>query len=154
IAVFESNPTVALVYGRTLIWYSWSLAATVQDFYYPLGVLPNNSYEPPAIFELLLENKAQSPTTCNALMRVELINWVGGFEEKFRGMFEDLTFFARALAVAPVYVSDQLWAKYRQHDESCSAISASAGLDDRARYHFLLWLHGALAGRGSSWRIW
>jgi glycosyltransferase involved in cell wall biosynthesis len=153
VAIFDADARAALVYGRTLIWYSWSPAANTQDFYYPLGVAPNATYAPPTLFELLLENKAQTPTTCNALMRVELVAKVGGFDRSFRGMFEDQTFFARALACAPAYVSDRHWANYRQHDKSCSAISAVAGRDDRARFAFLRWLNRTMGVADVTWQI-
>src|SRR4029077_14046928 len=136
-----------------LIWYSWSPGAHEPDFFYPLGVAPDAIYEPPVLFQLLLENKVQSPTTCNALMRAELVARVGGFDASFRGMFEDATFFAPALATSPAYVSNSHWANYRQHDESCSMISAAYGRDGRARFAFLLWLSRKMAISKVTWRI-
>jgi glycosyltransferase involved in cell wall biosynthesis len=153
VAILEGNTKAALAYGRTLIWYSWSPAADKADFFYPLGVAPDATYEPPVLFQLLLDNKAQSPTTCNALMRAELVARVGGFDASFRGMFEDTTFFAPALAVAPAYVSNRHWANYRQHDESCSTVSATSGRDDRARFAFLLWLSRKMVESRVTWRI-
>jgi glycosyltransferase involved in cell wall biosynthesis len=153
VGLLEENTKAALAYGRTLIWYSWSPAADKQDFFYSLGVRPDTTYEPPVLFQILLDNKAQSPTTCNALMRTELVASVGGFETRFRGMFEDMTFFAPALAIAPAYVSNRHWANYRQHDESCSIISANYGRDYRARFAFLLWLSCKVVGSRVAWRI-
>jgi glycosyltransferase involved in cell wall biosynthesis len=153
VALLENNTGAALVYGRTLIWYSWSPATGKSDFFYSLGVDPDMTYEPPVLFELLLDNKAQSPTTCNALMRAELVARVGGFATRFRGMFEDATFFAPALAIAPAHVSNRHWANYRQHDESWSKISANYGRDSRARLAFLLWLSCKVAGGWATWRI-
>jgi hypothetical protein len=101
-------------------------------------------YRPPRLFELLLQNKTQSPTTCNALMRRALFEQVGGFEEIFGGMFEDQAFFAKALLKAPAYVDGRVWARYRQHPASCAARSAAAGEDFKARRKFLRWLDGYL----------
>jgi glycosyltransferase involved in cell wall biosynthesis len=153
VAVLEENTKAALAYGRTLIWHSWSPATDKSDFFYSLGVTPDTTYDPPVLFELLLDNKAQSPTTCNALMRAELVASIGGFETRFRGMFEDTTFFAPALAIAPAYVSNRHWANYRQHDESCSMITADYRRDDRARFAFLLWLSCKVVGSRVTWRI-
>jgi glycosyltransferase involved in cell wall biosynthesis len=153
VAVLEENTKAALVYGRTLIWHSWSSATDKPDFFYPLGVTPEITYDPPVLFKILLDNKAQSPTTCNALMRAELVTSIGGFETRFRGMFEDTTFFAPALAIAPAYVSNRHWANYRQHNESCSIISANYGRDERARFAFLLWLSRKVVGSRVTWRI-
>ena len=141
-ARLEANPRCGLVYGRTLIWRSWNGGG--EDFLYPLGIEPNAVQEPPRLFELLVENKAQSPTTCNALIRRSLFDAVGGFEDRFRGMFEDQAFFAKALLAAPAYVDGRLWAKYRQHEASCSARSAQAGVDLAHRRRILDWMDRSL----------
>jgi glycosyltransferase involved in cell wall biosynthesis len=140
IEIFEREPAAALVYGRTLIWYSWDPFSESTDFLYELGVEPDRLYSPPLLFELLLRNKAQSPTTCNALIRRGLFAEVGGFEESFRGMFEDQVFFAKALLHAKTYVDSRIWAKYRQHRASCTAMSATTGREEYARLRALLWM--------------
>jgi glycosyltransferase involved in cell wall biosynthesis len=158
IAIMDADPSLGMVYGRTLIWYSWAGKSQPNDFYWPLGVEPDNRYEPPVLFELLLEGKTQTPTTCSALMRASIFTALGGFETRFRQMFEDQTFFAKALAFAPVYVSARTWAKYRQHSESCSAKSASEGADEAARLAFVRWLNSSMGGKNPSlrvrWAIW
>lgn len=141
-AILEAHPECGLVYGRTLIWQSWDV--TGEDFLYPLGVEADAVHRPPRLFELLVENKAQSPTTCNALIRRALIDEVGGFEDGFRGMFEDQAFFAKALLARPVYVDGRIWAKYRQHRGSSSAASARKGLDRAARGRVLRWMRDHL----------
>ncbi len=47
-------------------------------------------------------------------MRADLFVALGGFDDSCRLLFEDQTFFAKALAFAPAHVSDRTWAKYRQ----------------------------------------
>jgi len=153
VAILEEDPSLGIIYGRSLIWYSWDKASHPSVFYYPLGVEPNRRYEPPVLFELLLENKAQTPTVCSALIRASLFRSLGGFDPTFRRMFEDLTFFAKALALAPVYVSDRTWSKYRQHPKSCSAISAAAGTDEAARLVFLRWLNASIGDFKPSFRV-
>lgn len=142
--ILEREPEAGLVYGRTLIWHTWHGVPSVRDFFYDLGVEPDRMYRPPRLFELLLENQAQSPTTCNALIRRSLFEQVGVFEEVFGGMFEDQVFFAKALLKSPAYVDGRIWARYRQHPASCSARSATAGDDVKARRRFLRWLHAYL----------
>jgi glycosyltransferase involved in cell wall biosynthesis len=125
LAVFAANPGVELVYGRTLMWRSWDGSAPDLDFRYPLGVVPDRSYPPPRLFEVLLRNRAQNPNTGNAIMTRALVERVGGFVDSFRGMFEDQVFFAKALLAAPAYVDDRLWLLYRQHEASTTARSAT-----------------------------
>ncbi len=140
VAVLDCRPEAGLVYGRTQIWHTWSKSPEKSDFFYDLGVLPDRLYNPPKLFEILLKNKAQTPTICNALMRRALFDKVGGFEDLFHAMFEDQTFFAKALLDTPAYVDNRVWARYRQHHQSCSAISHDRGDDLRTRLRFLQWL--------------
>jgi glycosyltransferase involved in cell wall biosynthesis len=123
VAIMERHPEAGMVYGRTLIWYSWTGKPEDKelDHTYDLGVLPDTLVQPPVLFHLLLENKAQTPTTCNALMRHEVVDAVGGFEESFRGLYEDQVFFAKVHLRVPVYVAGACWARYRQHAESCTS---------------------------------
>lgn len=153
VAILDSDPELGLVYGRTLIWHSWERPGKREDYYYPLGVEHDRRHEPPLLFEELMRNTSQSPTTSNAMIRAELFTGFGGFDPDTRGMFEDLTFFAKALAVTPVYVSGRTWAKYRQHPESCSALSAAAGRDATARIEVLGRIGKGLAPLQPSRRI-
>jgi glycosyltransferase involved in cell wall biosynthesis len=136
LAVFDSHPEAAMVYGRTLIWHSWQTPA-VADFFYELGVAPDQVHAPPLLFRNLLRNTYQTPTTCNALIRRSVFEDVGGFDESFPGMFEDQIFFAKILLRHAVFVSGQPWARYRQHCLSSSALSTAAGTDDVLHVRYL-----------------
>lgn len=139
VAIFDAEPEADMVYGRTLIWHQWAPGADVDDYCYDLGVTPDQLYPPPQLFSLLIRNRAQTPTTINAIMRRALVERVGGFEEEFRGMFEDQIFFAKTHLVANCFVADAVWAKYRQHPSSCTALSSGTLDDLRARRRFLVW---------------
>jgi glycosyltransferase involved in cell wall biosynthesis len=149
IEIMDANPRAGLVYGRTLIWHGWQAKPATADFHYPLGVEPDRLYEPPVLFNVLMHNRAQTPTTCNAMMRRTLIERVGGFVDAFTGMFEDQVFFAKALLAGPAYVDHRTWAKYRQHDESCSGQDPGGARELRARLRFLSWLRSYVAARGT-----
>ncbi|MGY8662683.1 glycosyltransferase family A protein [Bradyrhizobium sp. UFLA05-109] len=148
LAILKADASLGMVYGRTTIWYS-PARGDQQDFHYDLGVVPDRAYAPPHLFENLLLNVYQTPTTCNALMPRNLAVAVGGFDPDFEGMFEDQAFFAKIMLNAPVFVSDRVWAKYRQHPHSLCAVSEAAGEDATARLRFLRWVGKYLAGRPS-----
>jgi glycosyltransferase involved in cell wall biosynthesis len=149
VSVMSREREAGLVYGRTLIWHSWDGRPGAADFFYDLGVAPDRLYHPPRLFDVLLENAAQTPTTSNALIRTALAADVGGFDPSFRGMFEDQVFFAKALRRAAAWVDGRVWARYRQRPDSCSAVSSARGADERARLRFLRWLRGHLRGQGA-----
>ena len=144
VSVFKLHPECGMVYGRTEIWHSWTgkIEDQQKDHFYPLRVTPDSVVYPPKIVLLLLENKAQSPTTCNALLKKGVFEKAGLFLEDFKGMFEDAAFFIKVGLTFPTYVSGKVWAKYRQHDESCTVISERSKADELARYKFLKWFDG------------
>jgi glycosyltransferase involved in cell wall biosynthesis len=161
VPVLEAYPQVAMIYGRTLIWRQWGDAAernAAPDEFCDLGVSPDSVVEPPRLLVNLIENRAQTPTSCNALLRLEWVVRVGGFEDAFRDMFEDQVFFMKLCLVAPVYVSSCCWAKYRQRADSCSARAEASGRVPDARQRLLDWLETYLHDRQVSspavWRAW
>jgi glycosyltransferase involved in cell wall biosynthesis len=140
--LLQRHPRAMMIYGRTEIWHSWTGLPedSGRDFTYDLGVPADSLIEPPRLLILLLQNEAQTPTTCNVMIRRELFEQTGGFVEAFGGLFEDQAFFAKACLKAPVYVAGTRWARYRQHPESCCARAASDGTDFRDRYRLLRWI--------------
>jgi glycosyltransferase involved in cell wall biosynthesis len=149
IEIFNEYPQCGMVYGRTQIWYGWTgnEEDEKKDHFFPLGVIPNSVIEPPGIVLLILENKVQSPTTCNVLIKRNVFEKAGLFLENFKGMFEDAAFFCKAALIVPIYVSDSLWAKYRQHDESCSSAASKQKTEEKARYNFLKWFENYLQSK-------
>ena len=105
-----------MVYGRTQMWHSWDPSAARSDHVFDLGVEPDRLYPPLRLLPQLLENRAQTPTTCNALIRRAAYEEAGGFEEAFPGLYEDQVFFAKLYVSSATYVSSRLWARYRRHD--------------------------------------
>jgi glycosyltransferase involved in cell wall biosynthesis len=158
VAVFEAQPEAAMVYGRTLIWHSWTGRPEDQgrDHTLDLGVVPDTLLRPPALFLLLLRNQVQTPTTCNAILRRSACATLGGFEERFRGMYEDQAFFAKVHLQRAVFVADACWAKYRQHAASCSAASTTMRAYYAARLPFLDWLveYMRVQGFNRNVRVW
>ena len=82
--------------------------------------------------------------TSNAMLRRSVIERVGGFDEKFTALYEDQVFFAKVEMHTSVYVSASCCLKYRQHPDSCSAVSAGAGSYLSQRLPFLEWVCGYL----------
>jgi glycosyltransferase involved in cell wall biosynthesis len=116
LAIFHEHPELGMVYGRTQIWYSWEQGQSpARDFFYPLGVAADAIYRQPELLAQLVENKFQSPTTCNAMVSRAAFDRVGGFEDRFRTMYEDQVFFSKIYLNFPTYISDCYWARYRQH---------------------------------------
>ena len=147
VELMNEMPEAGMIYGRTQIWSSWSNSQGEdgQDTFFDLGVQPDSLISPPLLFMQLLEGWAQTPTTCNAMIRRSVIDQIGAFDEDFHDIFEDQAFFAKVELFFPVFVSDQFWARYRQHPESSFAQYSQNSSQDRSVHYqalsgFLDWI--------------
>ena len=145
VEILEKDRALGMVYGRTLIWHEWQAVPSRRDYYYPWALSRTRVTNRRSCSSWSWKTAHRTPTTCNAMIRADLFTSIGLFDPSARGMFEDLSFFGKALAIAPAYVSDRTWAKYRQHDASCSAVSSASGGDEWARLKALSRLDRALA---------
>jgi glycosyltransferase involved in cell wall biosynthesis len=145
VAIAEAHPDAAMVYGRTLYWYSWTGSPNdrERDFIPDLGVPPDSLVAPLTLLPLWLSRRIEAPCTCSTLVRRKVIDRLGGFDERFSSLYEDQAFYAKICLKEAVYVVGACWDRYRRHRGStCSATSAS----DRRhwRHVFLHWLEEEL----------
>src|SRR5215213_4131977 len=148
VAILNSHPEAAMVYGATRYWYSWTGNSedAQRDFAQGLGVRPDTLVRPPALVSTLLRN--QVATITGSLARRESLVAVGGYEESFRGLFEDQVLHSKVCLKAPVYVSGQCWYKYRKHPDSCCSVAERAGRHLSERLAFLNWLEAYTSEQG------
>ena len=150
VAIMDSQPAAAMVYGAAQYWHSWTgnPEDLRRDYTPELGVQPNTLVEPPTLLTLFLRGEAAVPSPCDIMVRREAIEGVGGFEEAFRSLYEDQVFYAKVCLKAPVFVSDQCWDKYRQHQESACAVAGKTGVNRSAHLTFLNWIEEYLSQQG------
>lgn len=156
VALLAENPEAAIVYGATRLWYSWTGREEDRDRDRPrpLGVAPNTLVQPPALIPVYLRRAGNPPATCGVLIRRRAIDDVGGFEESFRGMFEDQVFFYKLALHYPVFVESGSWDRYRQHPESHCNLAERSGTYRHNRPNapelaFLEWLEAYVQSTGS-----
>jgi glycosyltransferase involved in cell wall biosynthesis len=141
IAIMDARPGLGMVCGAARYWRSWNGGT---DVIVPTGHVVNVVVPPPqAALALYPLGRAASPCPSDLLLRRELVDTVGGFEEHFTGprqLYEDQAFLAKVYLAAPVYFSDRLWINYREHAESCMARFGRDGHYDEVRLYFLNWL--------------
>lgn len=144
VASLGAHPSAALVTGRKEYWYSWAGAdaGDMRDFLQPLDVPLDALVAPPSVLTAFLRN--QYACLLDILVRKSAIDAVGGYEQAFRGMYEDQVFHAKLCLRFPVWTADHAWHRYRQHPHSCVSVSAAHGQKERARMRFLDWLSGYL----------
>jgi glycosyltransferase involved in cell wall biosynthesis len=140
VAILEAHPEAAMLYGPIQWWYSWTgrREDRERDYVEKLGVPPDAVIQPPGLLPLFLRDKAAVPS--GVLARREVVESVGGFEDGFRGEYEDQVFCAKICLKAPVFASGQCWYRYRQHPDSCVLRGQRTGETHAARLRFLNWL--------------
>jgi len=140
-AALDAHDDAGAVIGPNLRWHSWR-GPDADDHVQELGVESGRVIAPPGPLPVFL---ARTPSTPQAgMIRHALFDRIGGYDESFRGMYEDQVFLAKMFLGAPVYVSAEIWQKYRQHDDSCVNRSHRDGSQLVARRRFLRWLRGYL----------
>jgi glycosyltransferase involved in cell wall biosynthesis len=121
VELLESMPDVALVCGALLYWYSWDPTSTEADDISRPGGMADRRLDPPEVALALDPLGRGDATTVDSLVRRSVFEAVGGFEERFRGFYEDQAFLIKVYLRYPVYISSRVWVRYRQHDASCMA---------------------------------
>lgn len=152
VAILEAQPDAAMVYSSTWMWHSWTgnPEDAKRDKGRILGVQSDTLVAPPKLIKLFMTYQgdlplADTPGTCSVLLRPEAIESVGGFEEAFRGMYEDQAFLYKICLKFPVFVESGCWDRYRQHPDSTCHVAAAQGHFNPKNPHstklkFLTWL--------------
>jgi len=144
--VLEANPGVAMVFGRMLLWHSWSGGKdAVQRFTCPLETI----LEPPRFFRFLLSGKNDP---AGYLIRKSAMDAVGGYPVSFE-MCEDWGLYVKICLRYPVYVQSDCDYKYRQHDKQTCSVARQQGSFYAQFWPFLAWLddYTRMDGRGSAY---
>ncbi len=81
-----------------------------------------------------------APCICAMLADKEAIEKHGGFDESFKGMYDDQSLLVKFYLHEPVYISDGCHNKYRQRPGSLVHSSHAMNNYLSERKHFLKWL--------------
>jgi glycosyltransferase involved in cell wall biosynthesis len=155
VAILESQPEAAMLYGQTLRWHSWTREPkdAEGDFLMDLGVALDSLVEPPTIALRVLEKSSRAPSMSSAIFRRPVVEAVGGFEDTFRDIYEDQVFCMKVALKAPIYVASECWDRYRQHSANSLSKALQAGQYHPAdpspkRAKFLGWMRAYLLQQG------
>jgi glycosyltransferase involved in cell wall biosynthesis len=154
--LMERHPDVVMSMAPTLLWSSWNrdnlpkskpwLAADMEtELGLPEGVpIP----APLAARYYLASHGAGVPGICSLLIRRTRLLEVGGFEDAFRGLYEDQVMIFKILLNFPVIAIHDIQDFYRQHDASACGQAGRTTGDRKMRPVFLEWLQGYMVDRG------
>lgn len=147
VAIIESQPDVAMVYGPSEFWFGWTGKPedAQQDYLQELEVPTDRVIQPPKLFALFLRKPSISPAPSGILVRRETLQAVGGFEDTMPGTFDDQGLYTKICTRAPVYVSSRCWYRYRRHPEAYCVATLSEGRYYKEREVYLNWVSRYLA---------
>lgn len=147
--LLESMPDVAMVVGAIEYWYSWDPAATKADRVMLTGGLADRRLDPPDAALALYPLGPAAGAGVTGLVRRTAFDAAGGFEEPFRGLYEDQAFLLKIFLRHPIYISSRATYRYRQHDTSCIGRTSRAD-GRRLRGTFLSWLDTYVGSDGDA----
>lgn len=141
VAALDTRPAVALVAGASTYWRSWSTGDPSDDVVVPVGAPAGAVVEPPDLTTMLYPlGTGAAPCLCDLMVRRDVVEAVGGFEEQFRGLYEDQAFLLKVYLRHSVYIAEGSPSWYRQHPDSCVATATADGRYHALRRSFLDWL--------------
>jgi glycosyltransferase involved in cell wall biosynthesis len=148
VAILEAEPDAAMVQGAPLWWHGWTgVPDDVRKDRVMKAPVTDVLVAPPAVLAGVFEGDTIASWPSDAMIRRTVVDAVGGFEEVFRGMYEDQAFFSKVQLRYPVYVSGESWLKYRIHADSCYSTSKRTDRTRSARRFFLYWFASYLANQ-------
>lgn len=145
IAIMNKHPEVAMTYGPTLQWHSWSSSSDVQD-HYNFTEKVNFPFDdivlPPVLARWLFVAPAPVawPSWSSVLFRKAALDLVNGCDDQFNQLYEDANLFIKIYLQFPAIVTSICLAKYRIHPNSVYAAAMRANEVSREKLNFLKWL--------------
>lgn len=141
VEVLQNNPAAVVVCGAYYCWFSWTGAPrdTGRDFIVQLGVEPDRIYQPPDLLVHNLRAGGRKPGTSGIMFRREYL-LTETCDASFVGMGDDQVFWSKFSLEVPIFVTNDVLFRYRQHSDSLCARAMKTGADLIAWQRYLAWL--------------
>ena len=94
-----------------------------------IGIETDCVWNPPELAVRFIDGSAKTPGVMSALVRRDILQAVGGYDESLR-IYADQVFFVRLCLRAPVYVHSVPLERYRLHSDSACARAHEEGVFD------------------------
>jgi glycosyltransferase involved in cell wall biosynthesis len=133
VTLLEKYPEADLVYSPWQAWNSWKKDEKGKDHLQNLNVQADRLVLPPNLVPIWLKFEHSIPGHCATMMRRKLYQDLGGFDESFQNIFEDLAFLVKVGLNSTIYVSSECLSRYRQHRNSTCQIYSQKGQLEQAQ---------------------
>lgn len=143
LAYLKANPQASMTCEAITKWYSWQ-DATAADFIYPTGVAGDTCYAPGMLTTLLYPfTEAASPAPSGFLIKRNVFEKIGGFEETFHGvyeLYEDQAFLAKMYLHEAIHIAGSANVMYRKREGSMCSAANDISKYNTVRAFFFDWL--------------
>jgi glycosyltransferase involved in cell wall biosynthesis len=148
--ILNVHSEASMAIERTRHWYSWTGAGEdrERDVETDVSLEYDRVIPPPKLLlASILSHRVRTACTCSTLVRREVFEILGGFEERFQGLYEDQVFLTKVYATQPVYAASSCLNLYRRHPHGC-VVSADAYSMRAAGVAFIEWVGDYLSTAG------
>lgn len=120
LAILDAYPNIDMVQSDLIFWYSWQPLAErlCDDQVRPFLAASDRVLTPPEGLLTVLASPFLAAGICNITVRRDVALALGGFEPRFRALYEDQVFVTKVYLEKRVYVLQEYLAKYRRHPGS------------------------------------
>jgi glycosyltransferase involved in cell wall biosynthesis len=128
VALLRVHPSVDMLYGPVLYWYSWTGRPRdgLMDMSSQVRLPPMvhaQIFEPPTLLTKMIVSEARRhegscPYPSCVMLRSKLFQQCNGFDVDFRDVYDDAIFFVKVFLRGRIYVCDQIWTYYRLHSDA------------------------------------
>jgi glycosyltransferase involved in cell wall biosynthesis len=149
VEILASHPEVALIFGKLQYWWSWTKRPedAFRDYVLESAIAADTVVKPPSLLMVHSNGMGLNPGSA-VMFRREMAQRIGGFENAFKGMFEDQVFLVKAFLNETAYVSSECWTRYRQHPNSAVSTAINSGQDVSSWVQFYEWCEQYLLKHG------
>lgn len=127
VALFDRYPQAQFLCGATEYWRGWDGSGAEDKLRWTGEVdgrpaLEDGHVYPPAslLRHFYPLGRGLTPSQSGFMIRRQFALDFGGFEDRFRSLFEDLLFITKATLHGSTLVSNECFDRYRQHPDSSS----------------------------------
>ncbi|MCX2740008.1 glycosyltransferase family 2 protein [Pontibacter anaerobius] len=129
-----------MVCEATEYWHNWTRVGK-QNVLTQVGTQQNKLFTPPQLLlDLYPLGRGAAPCICGMLVKREAVLRHGGFDDSFKGMYDDQALLIKLYLNDPIYISSTANNRYRQRPESLVHTSHQTGNYHSERKAFLEWL--------------
>ncbi len=140
--LFHLHPEAAMICEASRFWYSWE-NPSLEDVIVCVGAEPGRLYNPPQLtYRLYPLGGGAPPCPSGIIIKKEVLDRSGGFEESFTGIYqgyEDQAFLCKIYLHEKVFISGAANNLYRKRNGSMSGFANDKKLYYRVRGFFLNW---------------